>query len=403
VRLLPKAIAATLGVQAIIVMASLVVPLTAAGVAPRLGLEPHLVGYYASLTFLAAALASLATPQWVRRYGAIRVHQIMLLVAVAGLAVLRSETLAGFVISALLLGLAYGPANPASSSLLSRYTAPDTRARVFALKQTAVPLGAALAGFAVPFLMTRIGWPSAVLAVAAICLLGAILVGGWRKDLDGGDADAAPVGRTGAVASLRLISSSASLRPLGVMAVCFAATQFNFTAVFAAVLVERMRWSPVEAGTTLSIAMAVSVGSRLGWGWAADHAPPRFVLAALGAMMAAATVACAFLSPAWPAPVIYAIAFLFGASGSSWNGLALSEAAHFAPSGHVGEATAGVMFFIYAGALLGPGLFSLVTSISGTVTAAFLLLGLLALLPVPLLLLMNYGAVSASPCAKGAT
>jgi hypothetical protein len=64
------------------------------------------------------------------------------------------------------------------------------------------------------------------------------------------------------------------------------------------------------------------------------------------------------------------------------NGLA-SEAVHFAPSGHVGEATAGVMFFIYAGALLGPALFS---PISGTVTAAFLLLGVLALLPVPLLL-----------------
>jgi hypothetical protein len=38
-------------------------------------------GYYASLTFLAAAVASLATPQWVRRYGAIRAHQVMLLEA----------------------------------------------------------------------------------------------------------------------------------------------------------------------------------------------------------------------------------------------------------------------------------------------------------------------------------
>lgn len=403
-RLLPKAIAATLSVQAIIVMASLVVPLTAAGVAPRLGLESHLVGYYASLTFLVAALASLATPQWVRRHGAIRIHQIMLVVAAAGLAALFTETLAGFVVSALLLGLAYGPANPASSSLLARYTSPATRARVFALKQTAVPLGGALAGFAVPFLMTRIGWLGAVLAVAAVCLLGAILVGGWRRSLDGQPDDGTPlVGRTGAVASLHLISSSASLRPLGIMAVCFAATQFNFTAVFAAVLVERMQWSPLQAGTALSIAMAVSVASRLGLGWAADHAPPRFVLASLGAMMAAATVACAFLAPAWPALIVYGIAFLFGASGSSWNGLALSEAAHFAPSSHVGEATAGVMFFIYTGALLGPALFSLITSVSGTITAAFLLLGLLALLPVPLLLLTNYGAVAAGLTAKGAT
>jgi MFS-type transporter involved in bile tolerance (Atg22 family) len=61
------------------------------------------------------------------------------------------------------------------------------------------------------------------------------------------------------------------------------------------------------------------------------------------------------------------------------------------------------MFFIYTGALLGPSLFSLVTSLSGTISAAFLLLGVLALLPVPLLLLMNYGAVSAGLAAKGTT
>jgi MFS family permease len=399
--MLAKAITATLSVQAMIVMASLVVPLTAASVAPSLGLEPHLVGYYASLTFLAAAGASLATPQWVRRYGAIRVHQIMLLAAVAGLVILSAKTLNGFVLSALLLGLAYGPANPASSSLLTRYTSAGTRARVFALKQTAVPLGGAIAGFAIPFLMTRIGWPGTALAIAAVCLFGAVLIGGWRRALDHQDDDA-PVGRTGAVAALRLISASPSLRPLGIMAVCFAATQFNFTAVFAAVLVERMRWSPVQAGSALSIALAVSVASRLGWGWLADHAPPRFVLAALGAMMAAATIACAFLTPALPGVLVYTIAFLFGASGSSWNGLALSEAAHFAPTGHVGEATAGIMFFIYTGALIGPALFSLATSISGTVTPAFLLLGLLALLPVPLLLLRDYGAVSSGPVTKAA-
>jgi MFS-type transporter involved in bile tolerance (Atg22 family) len=58
------------------------------------------------------------------------------------------------------------------------------------------------------------------------------------------------------------------------------------------------------------------------------------------------------------------------------------------------------MFFIYTGALIGPALFSLVTSISGTVTLAFLLLGLLALLPVPLLLLRDYSAVESSPAAK---
>ena len=401
--MLAKAITATLGVQTIIVLSSLVVPLMATAVAPSLGLQPHLVGYYASLIYLVAAFASLATPQWVRRYGAIRIHQIMLLAAAAGLAVLSVETLAGFILSALLIGLAYGPANPGSSWLLARYTSPGNRVRVFALKQTAVPLGGAAAGFIVPFLMTRIGWLGAALAVAALCLLAAVLVNGWRGPLDNQDGDAPPIGKTGAVAALRLISTNTSLRPLAIMAVCFATTQFNFTAVFAAVLVERMRWSAVEAGSTLSIALAVSVASRLVWGWVADHAPPRFVLAALGAMMGASTIACAFLAPSWPSAMVYAVACLFGASGSSWNGLALAEAAHFAPTGHVGEASAGVMFFIYTGALIGPALFSLVTSLTGTVTPAFLLLGVFALLPVPLLLLRDYGAIPSALTAKEAT
>ena len=59
------------------------------------------------------------------------------------------------------------------------------------------------------------------------------------------------------------------------------------------------------------------------------------------------------------------------------------------------------MFFIYTGALIGPALFSLVTSLSGTITPAFLLLGLFALLPVPMLLLTNYGAVPSTPVTKG--
>jgi MFS family permease len=400
---LAKAITATLGVQTIIVMSSLAVPLMAAAVAPTLGLQPHLVGYYAALIYLVAAITSLATPQWVRRYGPIRIHQIMLLAAAAGLAALSVETLAGFIISALLIGLAYGPANPASSWLLTRYTSSGNRVRVFALKQTAVPLGGAAAGFIVPFLMTRIGWLGAALAVAALCLLAAAIVEGWRGALDNQDGDPAPIGKTGAVAALRLVSASTSLRPLAIMAICFATTQFNFTAVFAAVLVDRMRWSSVEAGSTLSIALAVSVAARLAWGWVADHAPPRFVLATLGTMMGAATIACAFLAPSWPTAVVYFVACLFGASGSSWNGLALAEAAHFAPTGHVGEAAAGIMFFIYAGALIGPALFSLVTSLAGTVTPAFLLLGAFSLLPVPLLLLRDYGAPLSGLTAKEAT
>jgi MFS family permease len=317
--------------------------------------------------------------------------------------VLAAKTLAFFIVSALLIGLAYGPANPASSALLARYAPARARARVFALKQTAVPLGGAIAGFLVPQLMTRLGWLGAALVIAGVCLVGMAFIDGWRELLDGASEEAPATGKTGVLAALRLIPANASLRQLGILAICFAATQFNFSTVFAAVLVERVKWSPIEAGSALSIALVVSVASRLFWGWVADKAPPHLVLAALGLMMAAATIACAFLAPSWPAGLVYAVAVVFGTSGSSWNGLALSEAAHYAPRGHVAEATAGVMFCIYTGALLGPAIFSLLTSVSGVMAVPFFVLGVLALVPVPLLLWADYGAVPASPSSEAAT
>jgi MFS family permease len=392
---LMKAVAATFGVHCLIVIASLFVPLTAAVIAPALAIPTHLVGYYASITFFAAAVASLATPHWTRKYGAIRVHQIMLLFAVLGLVVLAAKTMTAFVVSGLLIGLGYGPANPASSLLLARYAPPRARARVFALKQTAVPMGGIVAGLLVPQLMTRLDWLGAALTIASACVVGLILISGWRNLLDVA-SDSPTTGNVGVIAALRLIPACVPLRQLGILALCFAATQFAFLTVFAAVLAERVGWSPIEAGTALSITLAVSVVFRLFWGWVADKAPARVVLAALGLFMSGATISCAFLAPNWPASLVYAVALLFGTSGSSWNALALSEAAQHAPRGHVSEATASVTFCSYTGALLGPAIFSSLTTIAGTVAVPFVALGILAAVPIPLLLLADYSAASAT-------
>ena len=73
------------------------------------------------------------------------------------------------ILGALLLGLGYGPATPASSMILARAAPPHLLALTFSIKQTGVPLGTAIAGAAVPALVLALGWQGAALAIGAAC------------------------------------------------------------------------------------------------------------------------------------------------------------------------------------------------------------------------------------------
>ena len=109
-------------------------------------------------------MSSFATPDLLRRYGGIRLHQIMLVLTAAALLVLLPALPLAFVASAIVLGIAYGPMNPASTAMLARHTPVAARARIFSLKQTAVPIGGALAGSLTPALAQLLGWRGAVVA-----------------------------------------------------------------------------------------------------------------------------------------------------------------------------------------------------------------------------------------------
>src|SRR5882724_1895628 len=118
---LAKAVGSTLAMQAVIVMASLTVPILASVMAPELGVPPHLVGVYSAIIYGLAAGTSLATPGFVRRWGVIRLHQGMLVLTALALVALTTAHVAFFVVSSVALGLAYGPTNPASTVLMARF------------------------------------------------------------------------------------------------------------------------------------------------------------------------------------------------------------------------------------------------------------------------------------------
>jgi len=122
---------------------------------------PAEVGYFVTAAYLGSMIGTATAGGWVERFGPIRVSQVGMLLCGCGLAIAASGALFAVLVGALLIGLGYGPATPASSVILARAAPPGMLALTFSIKQTGVPLGTAIAGAAVPILVLGLGWQGA--------------------------------------------------------------------------------------------------------------------------------------------------------------------------------------------------------------------------------------------------
>jgi len=367
------ALAATLAMQAIVVIASLIVPITIQESAGALGVDPSLVGYYTTVTWLGGMVSTLFSGGLIRRFGALRVCQAMLGFAAAGALLTGVASIAAFALAGFLIGVAYGPANPAGSHLLARLSPAHLRGRVFSIKQTSVPVGSAIAGLLVPALALAWGWQAAGPAVALLCIAAIAAVQPWRERLDSDRMSAARAPGVRPLAALLQIWKSPALRRTVLASAAFSMGQFCFTAFFVVFTMQRTRFDLAEAGSLFSVGFMAGIAARIGWGWAADATSSRAALAVLGLAMAAAALAATALDANWSWPAVAALSIAFGSTAVGWNGVYLAEVARLAPGGDVGAATGAAMFFTLAGSALGPALFGATAAAFGY-SAAFVLM-----------------------------
>jgi len=368
---------AMIACQACVALAAFTLPVVAPAAAVELGVPAALVGYYTTLMIGGAMVATVITGGFVRRYGAMRVCQMTLVFAALGLLALPVTRLGVaipvlLISSGVLMGFAYGPPNPSSSHLLVRVTPGYLRGRVFSIKQTSIPIGAALCGFVLPPLVEWFGWQAAAATVAVFALALAVALQPLRRTLDADRTPGAPIAPGNVSGALRLVLGDPALRRLVFASGAFAAMQFSFMSLFVTFTVTRTGLGLVAVGSAYSAGLVVSIAARILWGWAADRFPPRFVLAALGFGMSGAAILAAALTPAWPYPAIVTLATAFGATATAWQGVYLAELARQAPGNHVAEATSGGMAITFLCSLLGPGAFSMLSAVTGNDAAGFL-------------------------------
>jgi MFS family permease len=338
----------------------------------ELAVDPAWVGIYYGATAAAALVAQMGCGSFIVRYGALRMSQVALVLLGGGMAVAAEGGLLGFGVSAIVGGGGVAVSTPTSSQLLGRVSPPRLAPLVFSIKQTAVPAGLLLCGFIGPAMAHALGWRGAMLATAAGCVVGAVMLQPLRARFDGDREATRRFRMADFPATIASVVKTRDLRALSFTCFAFNGIQSVFTAYFVTYLVA-LGYELAAAGFLFSLVVALAVPCRVLWGWLGSfRVAPRLVMAGLAVGMAASIALIGLVDAAWPAVAIAAVGAVLSATALSWHGILLSEAARLAPYGMIGSVTGGVLSFGQVGALVGPLIFSLLLALTGGYLAGWM-------------------------------
>lgn len=372
----------TLAMLAVLTMGSMAqfaVAVVAPEAAPDIGVDATYIGVFTAIVYVFAMLSGATTAAFIARYGAIRVCQFTMFTAAAAMSVVALATPVAAIASAVLLGCAYGPFNPASAHVLAGVSTAQWRPLVFSIKQAGVPLGGTLAGLVVPLLTIRFGWEAGLLAVASAALVVMIMLQPFRQSYD---ADRGPVRLFASLSvfkPLRLVFGDRTLRRFAITGFAYAGCQVSVGAFYVVYLVAALEMSLVKAGLIFAFVQFGAVFGRIFWGVIAERIlSTRTLLVCLGGLTAACLAITAALTPTWPLTIVMVLGFVLGASSFGWVGIFLSEIAHLAPETKASEATGGVQFVYFGGVVVVPPCFGAIVNLSGSYTIAFLIIAAVA-------------------------
>ena len=174
----------TLLVQAVVSMSVVAIPVFMPVATGELNVPASYVGIFMSFIYLGSTMVAPVSGYFINRFGPICVSQICLVLCALGLGSISIPTIPLMIIGAFIMGIGHGPVTPASSHLLVRTTPFSMMSFAFSIKQTGVPIGGALAGAVVPYLVIFFDWKISALWVAASNLVLAFFLHPYRKRFD---------------------------------------------------------------------------------------------------------------------------------------------------------------------------------------------------------------------------
>jgi sugar phosphate permease len=294
-------------------------------------------------------------------------------IGLTGVFVLASLLLPGFVLfgaGLLVAGACAASVNAASGRVVLGWFSARERGLAMGIRQTAQPVGVAIAAATLPALAQHHGFMTAVALPAVLCLVSAVLV--WFVVIDpprpahpaiAGSPYRGPVAGT----LVRLHTASSLLVVPQFVSATFAVTY----------LVSARGWSPIAAGQLVAVVQIVGAAGRIVAGVWSDRAGSRMGpmrLIAVGALLTMVAWAVGDLADSWLAVAALVAALIVSVTD---NGLGFTATAELAGPFWAGRALGVQNTAQNIAAMVAAPLFSTVITVFGYPVA----LGLAALFP----------------------
>ena len=358
-------------------MALFSVPAIAPAVAAALHVNGALVGAFVATAYGTGIISALLSPGLIHRYGGVRATQAVLVAAMGMMLIAATGHLVSLALAAVVLGLGYGAAAPASTHLLVPQTPRSVFNMVMSLRQIGVPLGGVLGALILPPLALSVGWRAALLVelvpMLAMLLLMELPRRRWDADRDPG---ARVFGRT-LLQPFALLRDPA-IRRLSAASFVYSGVQLTFVAFMTVHLTRETGFDLVAAGRVLAIYQIAGTISRPIWGWVADKLlTPSRTLAVHGFGMAVSAVLAGQFAPRWPGWAVVAVVVLAGCTAGGYTGVAYADFARLGGTRRT-EATGLGTAIMFAAVMLIPPLFGFSVTAAGSFAWPYMVLGVLA-------------------------
>jgi sugar phosphate permease len=229
-------------------------------------------------------------------------------------------------------GAAVAGVNSASGRAVLSWFPARGRGLAMAVRQSAVPIGGALAAATLPTLAAHGGSRAALWAVAGLEVVTAVAVAVWVREPPDRVSTAGAAGRTRVVDMLR----NGSFMRVCAAGSLFVLPQVVVTGFGVELLHDRAGYAPATAAALLAVTQVAGAGARVLVGWWSDRVGSRLRPFRLIAYATAA--AFAVLAPVLTAEgaVVGAVLVATGVVAVCWNGLVFVAAGEMAPGGRVG-------------------------------------------------------------------
>ena len=329
------------------------------------------IGLLTSLYALGGALCSGFAGGLTDRVGPVRVLGLALLVLAAG-AVGGSLAPVGAVLmlAAFVAGCGYGGINPPTNVIVAGRLS-ERLGFFLSLKQTGVPIGGFAAGIVLPAVVGAAGWRwgfavGALGTLAAACTVGlvrgAAVLG--KRPVAVPAAEGAPTAPAAPSSVARTSPGRRDAISIVTFGFLLAGCQWVMMAYLVLSLHDGRGWSLTQSGLVLSTVTAVSVCSRLAWGFLSDRLGSREPT--LLALAAASVLGLAVLAFEPPRVVVFAAAALLGASLAAWNGVYHALVVERSGAGALGRDSGRMLAFLFAGTVVVPPLLGLLSQRTGS-------------------------------------